>query len=114
MDILPRPQLRLVKANANAILHIVFDLGFVGEVGGAQIEMQIAESLVAGHAARDGEHVAGGEDLGFSDFSCEAGVCRSWELLQLHAVVAVAHLSVLDGLFVELDAFETGPAEEVM
>ena len=64
---------------------LFFDLGFVGEAGGAQIERQIAESLVAGHAARDGEHVAGGEGLGFSDFSCEEGVRGSWELLQLHA-----------------------------
>jgi len=29
-------------------------------------------------------------------------------------VVADAYLSVPDGLFVELDAFETGPTEEVM
>ena len=39
-----------------------------------QIEMQIAKSLVARHTARDGEHVAGGEGLGFSDFSYEKGV----------------------------------------
>ena len=62
----------------------------------------------------DGEHVAGGEGLGFSDFSCEEGVHGSWELLPLHGVVAVAYLLVPDGLFDELDAFEIGPAEEVM
>jgi len=55
---------------------IVFDLGLVGEAGPAQIEMQIAESLVAGHAARDGEHIAGGEGLSFSDFFLRRGSLR--------------------------------------
>ena len=69
---------------------IVFDLGFVGEGGGAQIEMQIAENLVAGHVAGDGQHVVGCEGLGFSDFSCEEGVRGSWELLKPDANCGVA------------------------
>ncbi len=92
---------------------VVFDFAVGGQAHGGEVEVEIAEGLVAGHALRDGEHVRFGEGFRFGDLAGEEQLADAGDGGGGFGVVAIeAGLAVPDGLLVELDALERGVAED--
>ena len=74
--------------------------------------MEVAEGLVAGHAAGDRHHVGEGEGFGFGDLAAEEELSDFGDGFGGFGVVAVAVLAVPDGVIVEMDAFAGGVSED--
>ena len=81
-------------------------------VDGAEVEVEVAEGLVAGHAARDRHHVGEGEGFGFGDLAGKEEFADFGDGFGGFGVVAVAMFAVPDRVFVELDALTGGVAED--
>jgi hypothetical protein len=92
---------------------VVFNLRVRRETHGGEVEVEVAEGLIARHALRDGEHVCLRELFRFRDLAGEEEFADAGDGLGGFGVVAVeAGLAVPDGLLIELDALKRRVAED--
>ena len=92
---------------------IALDGGIRRETHRREVEVQISQCLVARHASRDREHVADGERLCLCDVAGEQQFANARDGRSGLGIVAVTiGFAVPDRLLVQLEAIQTGHAED--